>query len=75
MDKEKDVFQTVEEKPATVSLTIEEYKNLIAENAKFRTQVEVMNTKPVKQEVVLEIEQNHVNPQPKEEKGFFNFNE
>lgn len=75
MDKEKDVFQVVEEKPATVSLTMEEYKNLIAENAKFKTQVEVMNTKPAKQEVVLEIEQNQVNPQPKEEKGFFNFNE
>lgn len=70
MDKEKDVFQTVgADKSITVSL--DEYKQLLNEVSRYKAQVEVMNTKPVQKEVVLEIEQNHVNPQTKEKKGFF----
>lgn len=69
MDKEKDVFQTVEDKSITVSL--EEYKQLINDLSKYKAQMEVLNTKPSANDVVLEIEQNHVNPQPKQKKGFF----
>lgn len=69
MDKEKDVFQTVDDKSITVS--IEEYKQLINDLSKYKAQMEVLNTKHSANDVVLEIEQNHVNPQPKQKKGFF----
>lgn len=73
MDKEKDVLQTVKEEPKTVSLSVEEYRNLISESAKYKAQVELMSAKPAQKEVVLEIEQSHVNPQTdKPKRGFFN---
>lgn len=70
MDKEKDVFQTVSESNS-ITVSLDEYKQLINEMNKYKAQVEVLNNKPVQKEVVLEIEQNHVNPQPKQKKGFF----
>lgn len=74
MDKEKDVFQAVKEEPKTISLSMDEYKNLVSENAKFKAQVE-MYKQPVQKQVAVEIEQSHVRPPQKQKRGLFPIDE
>lgn len=70
MNEEKNEFQNVTVKEDNrISISLEEYKTLIAENTKYKAQVEVLN-KPTPN-VALEIEQSHVRPQPKERRRLF----
>lgn len=70
MDENKNEFpHVVTKEDNKISISLEEYKTLIAENTKYKAQVEVLN-KPT-QNVALEIEQSHVSPQPKERRRLF----
>lgn len=57
-----------------IEMTMEEYKNLVSENIKYKAEIEMLKEKPrpiAANDPALEIVQSHVRPEDKKEKRRF----